>query len=129
MKDAPATVLLSALEIHTIVGVYADERAAPQRLVVDLELDTDIARAAASDDVADAIDYADVAERVSSLVRSGRFRLLEAVAKGIAELLIEHYAVSEVRIQVTKPRALSGNASAAVRLTRRASDQAPQTGT
>ena len=48
-------------------------------------------KAAKSDDVADCLSYADIAETVVSHVEGARFALVERVAEEVAELLLARF--------------------------------------
>jgi dihydroneopterin aldolase len=79
------------------------ERAAPQRLLISLELQVDsFARAAAADDVALTVDYAVVAQRVQSLAQQGERRLIETLAEEIATLVRREFAVTRARVRIAK---------------------------
>lgn len=74
---------IRGLRVVCRVGVPEDERAVPQPLEIDLELQVDLAAAAASDDVADTVDYGAVTLAVAEAVCREPHALLERVA-GIA---------------------------------------------
>ena len=113
------TAGLKNLEVTGIVGVYARERERPQPLLFDIEVDYDLAPAARSDALADAIDYDDVAAAVDELVRRRRFALLEALAEAAAALLLDRIARAQrVRLEVRKPKAVPAAACAFVRVER-----------
>ena len=57
-------ILLEGLTAECIIGFIDWERRVPQTVVIDLEVPCDCARAAASDDVADTVDYKKIAKRV-----------------------------------------------------------------
>ena len=78
------TAGLKNLEVTGIVGVYPRERERPQPVVFDIEVDYDLAPAARSDALADAIDYDGIAAAVGDLVRRRRFALLETMAEAAA---------------------------------------------
>jgi dihydroneopterin aldolase len=112
---------LSGIHLHACrIGVTAAERSRPQEIIVDVSLGTDVRRAAASDDVADAIDYAAVHATVAGVAMGREFALIEALAQAIASAVLNGFPVAEVRVRVTKPGALrdQGVACAAVEITR-----------
>lgn len=111
-------IFLRELRVEAVVGVYDWERRIRQTLIFDLELATDVQRAAASGDLADALDYAAVAERVSAFVVAGEFHLLESVAEGVAALVLEQFPVQWLRLSVGKLHALSNTRSAGVTIER-----------
>jgi dihydroneopterin aldolase len=89
-------------------GVSEAERRAGGVFAVDLELETDTTRAAASDDVADTVSYVDLYEVVREVVEDGEFRVLEALAARLAEELLKLPHVLRVHLRVTKPPRLAG---------------------
>ncbi len=100
------TVFISDLQIATIIGVHGWEREVRQTLSFDLEMAADISTPAQSDNVLDALDYQAVAERVTTLVESSNCQLLETLAEHVAELVLTDFAVSWLRLRVSKRAAL-----------------------
>lgn len=87
-------------------GVSLAERMEPQPFELDVTLRLDLAAAAASDDLADTVDYAAVFDAVRGVVEGSSFRLIEALAGRIAdELLAAHPRLRAVEVVVRKPRA------------------------
>lgn len=112
------TLHIHGLSVRSRVGVYDWEQASPQEISVDLELKIDAAKAAARDDVVDAIDYGRLVTAVQQLVQERTYRLLETVAEDIASLILEVFGTPQVLVRVTK-RALPSIESAAVEIIRR----------
>ncbi|MDX1589162.1 MAG: dihydroneopterin aldolase [Oleiphilaceae bacterium] len=112
------SVLIEGLLVNAIIGVFPWERQLEQTLVADLELGWDNRPAGASDDVADALDYSVVAERVTRVIREGRFRLLEAAAEAVAEDLRSALGVRSLCMTLRKPGAVPGARSVGVRIQR-----------
>lgn len=99
-------VFIEQLEVITTIGVYDWEQEIKQKLVLDIEMAHDNRPAGKSDDVADALDYAQVSQAVLAHIENGRFLLVERVAEEIAELLMERFSVPQVKIRLTKPGAV-----------------------
>ena len=76
---------IRGLRLVTRVGVPEGERAAPQPIELDVDLEVDLAAAAGSDDVADTVDYGAVALAVAEAVQAGEWALLERVAAVAAD--------------------------------------------
>ena len=70
-------VFIEQLSVITTIGVYDWEQTIEQKLVFDIEMAWDNRKAAKSDDVADCLSYADIAETVVSHVEGARFALVE----------------------------------------------------
>ena len=112
-------VFLRGLRVDAVIGVYGWERQIRQTLSLDLELATDVAAAAASDDIGDAVDYYAVSKRVTAFVEASEFRLVETLAERVAELVLTEFSVSWLRLTVAKPGALRDCQSVGVSIERR----------
>jgi dihydroneopterin aldolase len=86
-------------------GVQLEERMEPQPFEVDVILRRDLSAAAASDDLADTVDYSAVFGSVQAVVEGGSFRLIEALAGAIAQALLDAYPLEDVEVRVRKPKA------------------------
>jgi dihydroneopterin aldolase len=104
-------VIIEGLDVETVIGAYAWERDVRQHVRLDLEMDFDCGVAGTSDRLADALDYAAVAARVTALVGDSRFELLEALAEKVAATVLAEFPVRRLRLRVHKPGAV-GNALA-----------------
>jgi FolB domain-containing protein len=107
------------LAVPAVIGVFDWERRRRQRVLLDLTLFLDVRRAARSDRIEDALDYKRVSKRVQAFVRGSRFRLLEALAQAVADLLLSEFRPRRVTVRVEKPGALRGARTVAVTMTRR----------
>ncbi len=95
-------ILLGGVEFYGHIGVSAAEREVGQRFVVDVELDADLARAGASDDLADTISYADVYDVVVGLGQERSCLLVESLAEEIAHTILTRFAAAAVMVRVKK---------------------------
>ncbi len=102
------TVSIRDLRVSTIIGVHDWEREAEQILVFAVDMAADVAAAAASDDIAAALDYTAVAQTIRSVVTAGKFQLIETAAERVAERLRTQYRLDGVRVRVSKPLAGEG---------------------
>lgn len=112
------TVRIRGLKVEGIVGVHDWERRVPRPVVIDLELATDAARAARSDALKDALDYAAVAKRVAEFVGASQFQLVETLAERLADKLRAEFDVAWVRLEVHKPGAVPGAQDVSVAIER-----------
>jgi dihydroneopterin aldolase len=101
-------VFLRDLRIDTVIGIYGWERRTRQTLIFDLEMSADVARAAASDDIADTLNYKSVAKRLIEFVGQSEFQLVETLAERCAEIIREEYGVRWVRLTLNKKGAVRG---------------------
>lgn len=91
------------LAVSAVIGVHPWEREIEQTLVVSVEIAADVVKAAASDDLADALDYSAVAETIATVLRDGKFRLIETAAERIARRLLADFPLSWLRLELRKP--------------------------
>jgi dihydroneopterin aldolase len=101
-------VYLSDLRIDTVVGIYDWERRTRQTVILDIEMGTDIRKAAATDDISHTIDYKAVAKRLFSFVGESEFELVEKLAEGVATILLEEFNVPWCRVRLNKKGAVRG---------------------
>jgi dihydroneopterin aldolase len=87
-------------------GVELEERMEPQPFEVDVILRRDLSAAAASDDLADTIDYSTIFTQVGEVVERQSFRLIETLAGAIADALLASHPIEDVEVRVRKPKAL-----------------------
>jgi dihydroneopterin aldolase len=100
-------VFLRGLRIETVIGIYDWEKGIKQPVILDLEMSTDVARAAASDRIEDAVDYKAVSKRLKQFVGEGRFELVETLAERCAEIIRTEFGVRWVRLTANKIGAVS----------------------
>jgi 7,8-dihydroneopterin aldolase/epimerase/oxygenase len=97
------TVSIRELRVSAVIGVHDWEREIEQTLVFAVDMAADVARAAATDDIKDALDYSAVAQTVRDVVTQGRFQLIETAAERVARRLLAGYPAGWVRVAVAKP--------------------------
>ena len=102
-------VYIRELEIEAIIGIYDWERETKQTVSIDLEMGCDNTKAAASEDIAEALDYKSVAKRLISFVEGSEFLLVETLAERIAGIVLEEFSVPWLRLRLGKPGAVTGS--------------------
>lgn len=111
-------IFLRELKVETLIGVYEWEKRVPQTLQLDLEIGLPNSRASQSDDIGDALDYADIASHIQSVLHSRHFNLLEALAEHIAQILLNDFKAPWVKLSVAKMNALRGSRMVGVTIER-----------
>jgi dihydroneopterin aldolase len=93
---------IEGLELHGFHGALPEEREHGQTFLFDVYL---VAHDAGirSDQLADTVDYTEVAAVIQSVCEGRRFNLIEALAAATADALTERFPVSRVRVRVRKP--------------------------
>ena len=93
-------------------GSCVHERTHPQRLRVDVVL-TIGDRASETDELADTVDYAALAEQIRAALVGAKCRMIERAAKVVADLCLADAKVSAVKVRVVKGGAVPHLESAA----------------
>lgn len=122
--DAPAPmdmIFIEGFSGKTVIGIHESELHRPQPLLIDVYAGVPRARACDTDRIADTIDYSVVRERLHRLLVEHRLQLLEAFAEAIADILIDEFRASWVRVKVVKPRKFDDVQSVGVQIERHAS--------
>jgi len=103
-----SSVFIRDLCVETIIGICEWEQNTPQPLYFDIEMQVDIMRAAASDDIQYALDYAAVAESTTHFVVSHSGKLLETLINDLMQHLLKQFSMLEsLTVTVRKPQAIA----------------------
>lgn len=102
-------IFLHELKIETLIGVYEWEKRVPQTLQLDLEIALPSSRAGQSDNIKDALNYADIVRHIQDVLSSRHFNLLEALAEHLAEILLTDFKAPWVKVSVAKLNAIRGS--------------------
>lgn len=116
------TIFLRDLRIDTVIGIYDWERRIRQTVSLDLEMATDIRKAAASDAIEDTLNYKAVAKRVISYVEQSDFKLVETLAERVAELVLAEFDIPWIRLTLNKTGAVRGSRDVGVIIERGSRD-------
>ncbi len=102
-------VYIRDLRVDTVIGIFDWERRIRQTVSLDLEMATDIHRAASSDHIDDALDYKAVGKRLISFIQASEYQLVETLTEKVAEIVMEEFGVAWLRLRLSKPGALRGS--------------------
>ena len=100
--DTRDTVSGHGFEYSCRIGFHEFERHIEQRLRIDFEAQTDWRDQAKADRAHNLVDYYEINRAIGSLIAGREWRLVEAVAESVAELLCTRFPVSGVHVRVTK---------------------------
>jgi len=96
---------LTGIEVWARHGALPEEKVESQPFVVDVSVFLDVGPAAASDDLAETVDYGKLARDVHDLVAGESHNLIETVAGRVADLAMDDHRVERVIVTVHKPQA------------------------
>jgi dihydroneopterin aldolase len=115
-------ICLRELKFDTVIGTHAWERRIRQVVSLDLEIGLDAKPAAASDRLADTLDYSQLVQRLGQFVSASEFQLIEALAEACARIVITEFGAAHVRLTLHKPGAVRNAADVALRIERSRAD-------
>jgi dihydroneopterin aldolase len=101
-------VYIRDLRIDTIIGIYDWEREVRQTVSIDLEMASDIRKAAATDDIQFALNYKAVSKRLIAYVENRNALLVETLAEEVAQVIRSEFDVPWLRLRLSKPGAVRG---------------------
>jgi len=107
-------VFIEDLRIETVIGIYDWERKIRQVVALDLEMAFDNRKPAASDDIGDTLNYKAVSKRMIAFVESSSFQLVETLAERCAQIVLDEFKVSWLRLKLSKPGAVRGSKAVGV---------------
>jgi FolB domain-containing protein len=111
-------VLICDLLARGIIGINDWERRAPQDILINITLYTNLRQAGENDDLEASVDYRSIAKQALSIAEnSGRYTV-EALATDLAKMCLEHPRVERVRVRVEKPGAVRFARSVGVEIER-----------
>jgi dihydroneopterin aldolase len=94
---------IRGIRVFAYHGVHPEEREQGQSFVLDVWLECPPSRSDETDELADAVDYSAVCDRVVELATGGPYRLLERLAALIADDIVDRFGVTRARVRVAKP--------------------------
>lgn len=101
-------IFLSEVKVTTNLGVPDWERIVPQTIVLDLEIEMPHNRSCQTDEIEDTIDYGEVVARIRQTLAENSFKLVEALAEHICQIVLNEFKAPWVKIKVAKPGILPG---------------------
>jgi dihydroneopterin aldolase len=111
-------VFIEDLQIDTTIGIYDWERRIKQTLAFDIEMATDIRKAAQTDDIEHALNYKAVSKRVIQFVGDSEYLLVERIAEEVANIIRKEFDVLWLTLTLRKLGAVRGSSAVGIRIER-----------
>ena len=99
-------ILIKDLVVRGIIGINPDERVNRQDILVNVVLWADTTRAAASDDIEDAVNYKTITKRIIAHLEEGEPMLVERAVQEVADICLADERIEKVEVTLEKPGAL-----------------------
>ncbi len=120
------TIFLRDLEVNATIGIFEWEKRIKQKVRIDLEMGTDIAKAAASDAIEDTLDYKSISKRIIQFVEDSRYELIETMIEKVSEILLSEFNIPWVKVTISKPGAVRGSRDVGITIERGQRDQSDE---
>lgn len=107
-------IIIKGLEVFAKHGVLPSEKELEQRFVINCELNLDLRNAGESDDLSQTVNYAEVCQSITKIMRTATYNLIESCAQKVSNHILYNYNVNSVKVTIEKPWApigMSGNVS------------------
>jgi dihydroneopterin aldolase len=116
------TIFIHALKAEAIIGIFDWERQVKQTVLLDIEMNADIRKAASSDSIADTLNYKGVAKRVLAFIQASEFHLVETLSEHVAMLILSEFGIGTVKIRLAKPGAVRNSKEVGIIISRNRED-------
>ena len=107
-------IFIKNLAVETIIGIYDWERTNRQRVILDLEMSADIAKAALAEDIDATLNYKTLSETLIKFIENSEFQLIETMAERVTDIIRHDFGVQWVKLTLHKPDALPENTDVGV---------------
>ena len=111
-------IFIKNLRVHGILGIHDWERVTTREIIINAVMFTDTRPAALSDDIADCVNYSDMAKKIRAYAESAARMTVEALANDLAGICLQEPKVLKVILRVDKPGAVPEVDSVAVEVER-----------
>jgi dihydroneopterin aldolase len=114
-------ICLNGVPLRARLGELPEERAFPQKLLLDLVLELELEAAANTDQLSLTVDYKKLVDRLQAAAEHTSCNLLETLTSKLCQVALDDPKVSSIQIRVRKfPAELTGQVeSVAVEMSRK----------
>lgn len=122
-------IVIEGLKVDTVIGCFNWERQIVQPLLLDLNIQVDLSRAAVSDELDDTLNYAQICEIAALTIQKAQPKLIEHAAQLVLNALFESFThIASIVITIRKPAIIAQAHSVGIRLERQRHDFYPRAG-
>lgn len=109
-------VFVRDLEVKTLIGIYEQEKAAPQRIIVNIDLS--VLEGSGDDDISHVVSYEIVVKKVEAIIAEGHINLIETMCEKVAAACLKDKRVMAARVRIEKPDIIPNARSVGVEIER-----------
>ena len=122
-----AEIIVDELKVDAIIGVNPEERTIKQPLHISLSFQTDIEKAAETDDIKSSVDYDYLTQNVKRFVEQSSFQLIETLAEEVAHLILSDQRIHSLSLFIYKPNAIKDAKRVGIKILRQQKMKRPKT--
>ena len=111
-------VFVRDLDLMAVIGIYEQEKAKPQRIVVNIDLSVKEGPDPGADDIGHVVSYEIVVKKVEAIIAEGHINLIETLCEKIAAACLKDKRVLAARVRVEKPDIIANARSVGVEIER-----------
>lgn len=110
-------IFIKELELMMSIGIYEQEQAQKQRVLVSVSLGIEN-KAGSSDDITDTVSYEEIANLIKEISNKRHYNLVESFAEDIASECLKNERVSKVKVKIEKPDIFDDARSVGIKIKR-----------
>ena len=95
-------IKIKNLRLKTIIGVHEWEKKINREIIINAELEAKNSKSTISDKLEDTIDYDAAVNKIKSVVKNGRFKLVEKLAGEIMKEIFADKKIKRCKIEIDK---------------------------
>lgn len=111
-------VFVRDLELQALIGIYEQEKARPQRIIVNIDLSVQEGEGPQDDEIGHVVSYEIVVKKVEAIIAAGHINLVETLCEKIAAACLRDKRVVAARVRVEKPDIIPNARSVGVEIER-----------
>jgi dihydroneopterin aldolase len=111
-------VFVRDLEVMAVLGIYEQEKLAPQRVIINIDLSVVEGATAVADDISNVVSYEIVVKKVDAIIAQGHVNLVETLAELIAAACLRDKRVVAARVRIEKPDIIPNARSVGIEIER-----------
>ena len=100
-------IIIDELQVTTIIGCMDSERTTKQPLTISLAIQYDMQKAAETDAIDKALNYAELSEDIKTYVEASQHYILESLAQKIFDIVFNYPQALKASLFIYKPNAIS----------------------
>jgi dihydroneopterin aldolase len=111
-------VFIKGLELNLSVGIYDYEKAARQRVIVNVTFDVDSNKGKSLTSIDEVVSYEKAVELIRNVAESRHYDLLEELAEDIAKKLRQDKRIKAITLTLEKPDIIAGTQGVGIEIRR-----------